>query len=94
MKLASVAVARRERDRMRAFAMVSCAELKGRRGTMRLVRSVDLVDVPRGLQVRTGTWRIVRGTGQYAGLEGGGRFAGVFVPDRRLLVREEGWVAK
>ena len=82
-----------ERDGMRVFAMVGRAELQGRRGTMRLSRRVDLVGVPGGLHVRTGTWKVVTGTGQYAGLEGAGRLAGV-QHNGRIVVRQEGWVRR
>jgi hypothetical protein len=50
--------------------------LTGKRGTLVLRNRIGWVDIPDGWSVFTGTWRVVRGTGAYAGLSGGGRGAG------------------
>jgi hypothetical protein len=52
---------------------------EGRRGTFEVRYRDELVDAGNGYGAITGTWRLVRGTGQYAGLTGGGRSAGVWV---------------
>ena len=51
--------------------------LTGANGTLKLHNRIEWIDVPGGLGVFTGTWKVVGGTGVYAGLSGGGRLAGV-----------------
>ena len=55
--------------------------LTGKRGTLVARNRVEWIDVPDGYAVFTGTWKVVRGTGDYAGLSGGGRGAGVGLPN-------------
>ena len=50
--------------------------LTGKHGTFVARNRIELVDLPDGWAVFTGTWKVVRGTGAYAGLSGGGRGAG------------------
>ena len=47
----------------------------GKRGTFTWRARIAFVDVDGHYSVATGTWRIVRGTGAYAHLEGHGRLA-------------------
>lgn len=51
--------------------------LTGAVGTLKLRSRIEWVDVPGGLGIFTGTWRVVGGTGVYAGFSGKGRVAGV-----------------
>jgi hypothetical protein len=51
--------------------------LTGKRGTLIVRNQIGWVDIPDGWAVFTGTWKVIRGTGDYAGLSGGGRGAGV-----------------
>jgi hypothetical protein len=51
--------------------------LTGKHGTLVARNQIGFVDLPDGLAVFTGTWKVIRGTGDYAGLSGGGRAAGV-----------------
>ena len=51
--------------------------LTGKHGTLVARNQIEFVDLPDGLAVFTGTWKVIRGTGDYAGLSGGGRGAGV-----------------
>jgi hypothetical protein len=51
--------------------------LTGKHGTLVARNQIGFVDLPDGLAVFTGTWKVIRGTGDYAGLSGGGRGAGV-----------------
>jgi hypothetical protein len=46
--------------------------LKGRLGTLLVRFTQKWIDTGRGFNVATGTWKVVRGTGQYAGATGGG----------------------
>jgi hypothetical protein len=48
-----------------------------KRGTLVVSNQIGWVDIPNGWAVFTGTWKVLRGTGDYAGLSGGGRRAGV-----------------
>jgi len=51
--------------------------LTGKLGTLVARNRVGFIEVPDGLSVFTGSWKVIRGTGAYAGLAGGGRGAGV-----------------
>ena len=55
--------------------------LTGKRGTLVARNRIEWVDLPDGWAVFTGTWKVIRGTGAYAGLSGGGRGAGVTLAD-------------
>ena len=48
---------------------------EGKRGTFTWRAQIAWVDLDRGYSIGTGTWKIVRGTGAYAHLEGHGRIA-------------------
>ena len=50
--------------------------LTDKHGTLVARNRIEWVDLPDGWAVFTGTWKVVRGTGAYAGLSGGGRGAG------------------
>ena len=54
--------------------------LTGKQGTLVARNQIGWVDLPDGWAVFTGTWKVIRGTGDYAGLSGGGRGAGVKWP--------------
>lgn len=47
--------------------------LKGTRGSLVIRHRQEWVEAGNGYQVATATWKVVRGTGQYAGVTGGGR---------------------
>ena len=53
---------------------------------------IEWVDLPDGWAVFTGTWKVIRGTGDYAGLSGGGRVAGVTLPNGAAKWRREGFL--
>ena len=55
--------------------------LIGKRGTLVARNRIEWVDLPNGWAVMTGTWKVIRATGDYAGLSGGGRGAGVTLAD-------------
>lgn len=55
--------------------------LTGKLGTLVARNRIGWIEVPDGLSVFTGTWKVIRGTGAYAGLAGGGRGAGVDLGD-------------
>lgn len=67
--------------------------LEGKRGTLVAHNRMEYLDVPGGYSLFTGTWKVVRGTGVYAGLAGGGRVAGVGLSNGEVKWRREGVLA-
>jgi hypothetical protein len=67
--------------------------LTGKRGTIVARNRIEFVDLPDGWAVFTGTWQVVRGTGAYAGLSGGGRAAGVQLANGSGKSRFEGFLS-
>lgn len=63
-----------------------------KRGTLVIRNRIGFVDIPDGWAVFTGTWKVVRGTGDYAGLSGGGRRAGVMLPNGNVKSQFEGFL--
>lgn len=68
--------------------------LTGKRGTLVARNRVEWVDVAAGWSVFTGTWKVIRATGDYAGLSGGGRGASVALPDGNEKTRFEGFLIR
>ena len=58
----------------------------GKRGTLVLRSQFTWIEAGGPYNIATGTWKVVRGTGQYAGITGGGRSAQVGAPS--------GWLAR
>ena len=58
----------------------------GKRGTLVLRSQFTWIEAGGPYNIATGTWKVVRGTGQYAGVTGGGRSAQVGAPS--------GWLAR
>jgi len=67
--------------------------LTGKQGTLVARNRIGWIDVPDGLSVFTGTWKVIRGTGAYAGLVGGGRGAGVDLGDSTDHAQFEGFLS-
>jgi len=71
------------RDVMREGQEVSInagpSTLKGERGSLVIRTRSEWVAAGNGYYVATGTWKVVRGTGQYAGVTGGGRGGSVWL---------------
>jgi hypothetical protein len=70
--------------------------LAGKRGTLVTRERIDDVAAGSGYRVGTGVWSPLtpRGTGQYAGLTGGGRVAYVLTPQSGPFPRWEGFVTR
>jgi hypothetical protein len=64
--------------------------LVGKHGTLVARSRMEGVDVTDGFSVVTGTWTVVRGTGAYARLAGGGRVAVVGLPNGTWKWRRDG----
>ena len=67
--------------------------LTGKRGTLVVRNQIGWVDIPDGWAVFTGTWKVIRGTGDYAGLAGGGRGAGVMLANGNAKSRFDGFLS-
>jgi hypothetical protein len=64
-----------------------------KRGTLVVRNRIGFVDIPDGWAVFTGTWKVIRGTGDYAGLSGGGRRAGVMLPNGSVKSQFQGFLS-
>ena len=64
--------------------------LRGKRGTLVMRYHSEYVDAGNGYHVGTGTWKVVRGIGQYAGIAGGGRSGDVWLERGPWSSRNEG----
>ena len=65
----------------------------GKLGTIEGRNHIGFVDLPDGWAVFTGTWKVIRGTGAYAGLSGGGRVAGVQPTNGNTKAQFEGFLS-
>jgi hypothetical protein len=69
------------------------AVLTGAHGKLVVRFRIEWLDAGLGYTVGTSTWKLVRGTGRYAGLAGGGRAAQVWIPhDVPASFRADGFV--
>lgn len=66
--------------------------LTGKHGTLVTRNVIEWVDVPDGYSLFTGTWKVIRATGVYAGLTGGGGAAGVSLPNGNTNAKFEGFL--
>jgi hypothetical protein len=67
--------------------------LTGKQGTLVARNVIGFADLPNSWAVFTGTWKVIRGTGAYAGLAGGGRGAGVSPANGDNRAQFEGYLA-
>ena len=65
----------------------------GKLGTIEGRNQIGFVDLPDGWAVFTGTWKVIRATGAYAGLSGGGRVAGVPPANGNTKAQFEGFLS-
>ena len=71
----------------------SLGTFKGKLGSLVTRFHSEWVDAGNGYHVTFGTWKVVRGTGQYAGVTGGGREGGVWLEDNdHWSTRSEGFL--
>jgi hypothetical protein len=66
--------------------------LTGKRGRLVIRSRIEYVDAANGYHVGTGTWKVVRGTGQYARITGGGRRGDVYLDRGPWSGRNEGFL--
>ena len=62
----------------------------GARGSFEAQFRIEWTDAGNDYTAGTGTWKLVSGTGAYAGLRGGGRSAHVWLPGGKITLRAEG----
>jgi len=67
--------------------------LEGARGTLVIRSRIEYVDAGHGYHVGTGTWLVLRGTGQYARIGGAGRRGDVYLDRGPWSGRNEGFLA-
>ena len=60
------------RDGQKVGISIAVTTLEGKRGTLVIRQRVEGVGAGNGYDVAIGTWKVVRGTGQYARVTGGG----------------------
>ena len=65
---------------------------EGKHGTFVYRAQIEWIDVEKGYAIGTGTWKILRGTGAYAHIEGHGRIAIVQGNYQAIADRAEGLV--
>jgi hypothetical protein len=80
------------RDGQELSAYEGIVTFKGRRGTLVIRFQNEYADGGNGYHPGTGTWKVVRGTGVYAGVKGGGRSAHVWLDSGPWTSRLEGFV--
>jgi len=81
-----------QRDGQEAFPWECRAwTFTGKRGTLVLRSQFVWIEAGGPYNIATGTWKVVRGTGQYAGVTGGGRSAQVGAP-KEWLARYQGYL--
>jgi hypothetical protein len=78
------------REGQRVEIYDSTAVLKGKRGSLVIRSRAEYVDGGNGYHVGTGTWTVVRGTGQYSRVTGGGRSGHVWLDRGPWSSRNEG----
>jgi hypothetical protein len=85
--LSNERVVMREGQRVAIYDSV-VETFKGKRGTLVIRSRIEWVEAGSGYHIGTGTWKVVRGTGQYARAAGGGRReARRCIPGQRALER-------
>jgi hypothetical protein len=67
--------------------------LVGKHGTIVARNEIGFIDIPDGESVFTGTWKVIRGTGAYAGLTGGGGAAGLQFANGNTKAQFEGFLS-
>ncbi len=67
--------------------------LTGKHGTIVARNRIEYVDLPNGWATFTGVWKVIRATGDYAGLAGGGRGAGVTLANGFTKSQFEGFLS-
>lgn len=82
------------RDGQDVSVYVQTSTLKGKLGNLVVRTRQEWAEAGNGYNASTDTWEVVRGTGQYAGITGGGRGASVwFEPNDHWSTRVQGFLS-
>ena len=84
------------RDGQSVTVTLGLETYEGKRGSLTVRFGIAWVDAGNGYHPGTGTWEVVRGTGDYAGLSGGGRSGNVWLEraPRPWSTRLEGFLTR
>jgi hypothetical protein len=80
------------RDGQRAEVNDPLVTLVGKRGTLVIRFRIEWLDAGNGYVIGPGTWKVVRGTGAYKGVTGGGRSASSWLPSGPVSYRADGFL--
>ena len=80
------------RDGQRVELWIGTGTFIGKRGEFLIRFRIDWLDAGNGREAGSGTWKIIRGTGDYANLAGAGRSAHVWLPRGPAASRAEGFM--
>lgn len=89
--LSNERVVMREGQRVAIYDSV-VETFKGKRGTLVIRSRIEWVEAGSGYHVGTGTWKVLRGTGQYARAAGSGRRGDVYLDSGPWSGRNEGFL--
>jgi len=64
----------------------------GKRGTLVIRDRIEWLDAGNGYMIGVSTWRVVRGTGAYKDVTGGGRGGSVWPPSGRISFHADGFL--
>ena len=67
--------------------------LQGKNGRIVATNRMEWLDLPGGISIFTGTWKVVSGNRAYRGLVGGGRVAGVMFANGSTRWKREGAIS-
>jgi hypothetical protein len=81
------------RDGQRIDIYVNVGTYKGKLGSLVTRHRTEYVDGGNGYHVGIGTWKVVRGTGQYSRITGGGRSGTVWLDRGPWSFRSDGFLA-
>ena len=80
------------RDGQKIEIYVNVGTYKGKLGSLVTRHRTEYVDGGNGYHVGIGTWKVVRGTGQYAQITGGGRSGTVWLDRGPWSFRSDGFL--
>ena len=68
------------------------ATLRSKKGELVLRQRIEWADAGNGYSIGTATWKVIRGTGAYKNVTGGGRSASSWLPNGPVSWRAEGFL--
>lgn len=89
--LSNERVVMREGQRVAIYDSV-VETFKGKRGTLVIGSRIEWVEAGSGYHIGTGTWKVMRGTGQYTRAAGSGRRGDVYLDSGPWSGRNEGFL--